>query len=131
MLGNVDINVVAESVENHIDDIKTEDEWVSRDESIGYLSTGWAMSGIEVVRAKPEAAGQYQQAALLEHARRRQGYASQLKSYGRPARDGRSILHKEEASRGARLGQWLHGGNWSGARCVMEQADSSSRCVKL
>ena len=41
-----------QSVENHIDDIKTEGEWVSRDESIGYLSTGWAMSGIEMARAQ-------------------------------------------------------------------------------
>ena len=41
-----------QSVENHIDDIKTENEWVSRDESIGYLFTGWAMSGIEMARAQ-------------------------------------------------------------------------------
>ena len=34
------------------DDIKTEDEWVSRDEPIGYLFTGWAMSGIEMARAQ-------------------------------------------------------------------------------
>lgn len=34
------------------DDIKTGDESVLRDESIGYLSTGWAMSGMEMARAQ-------------------------------------------------------------------------------
>ena len=36
---------------------------------------------------------------LLEYARRRQGFASPHKSHGRPARDGRWILHKQEAGR--------------------------------
>ena len=41
-----------QSVEIHLDDIKTEDGKVSRDKSIGYLFTGWAMSGIKMARAQ-------------------------------------------------------------------------------
>ena len=50
---------------------------------------------------------QGQQSVLLEYARRRQGFASPHKSHGRPVRDAQCILHKREAGRGARLGQWL------------------------
>jgi len=57
-----------------------------------------------------------------EHARRAMGLLATSR-----AKDGRSIsiLHKEEAGRGARPGQWLRGADWSGARCVKEQADGS------
>ncbi len=41
-----------QSVEIHLDDIKTGDGKVSRDEPIGYLFTGWAMSGIKMARAQ-------------------------------------------------------------------------------
>ena len=41
-----------QSVEIHLDDIKTGDGKVSRDEPIGYLITGWAMSGIKMARAQ-------------------------------------------------------------------------------
>ena len=40
-----------------------------------------------------------QRLIALGQARRRQRFASHLKSHGRPARDGRSMLHKEEAGR--------------------------------
>lgn len=41
-----------QSVEIHLDDIKTEDGEFSRDEPIGNLFTGWAVSGIEMARAQ-------------------------------------------------------------------------------
>ena len=41
-----------QSVEIYLDDIKTGDGKVSRDEPIGYLITGWAMSGIKMARAQ-------------------------------------------------------------------------------
>ncbi len=41
-----------QSVEIHLDDIKTGDGKLSRDEPIGYLFTGWAMSGIKMARAQ-------------------------------------------------------------------------------
>lgn len=41
-----------QSVEIQLDDIKTEGRVYSRDEPIGYLFTGWAMSGIKMARAQ-------------------------------------------------------------------------------
>lgn len=40
------------SVEIHLDDIKTEGGIFSQDESIGNLSSGWAMSGLKMARAQ-------------------------------------------------------------------------------
>lgn len=41
-----------QSVEIHLDDIKTEDRHFLRDESIGNLFTGWMVSGIKMARAR-------------------------------------------------------------------------------
>lgn len=41
-----------QSVEIHLDDIKTEDGHFLRDEPIGNLCTGWAVSGIKMARAQ-------------------------------------------------------------------------------
>jgi hypothetical protein len=41
-----------QSVEIHLDGIRTEDGHFLRDKPIGYLFTGWAMSGIKMARAQ-------------------------------------------------------------------------------
>lgn len=41
-----------QSVEIHLDDIRTEDGHFLRDKSIGSLFTGWTVSGIKMARAQ-------------------------------------------------------------------------------